>query len=120
MYKHTDNLEVIGYFGIDFAGCMDSRKSTSSYVHMLSSGAMSWRSMKQTLTTISTIEAEFVSCLEATSLGVWLKSFISGLRVIDSIEKTLRLYYDNLINRSFFLLRMIKVEIEVNISTSNT
>ena len=26
MCKHTDNLEVIGYFNVDFVGSMDSRK----------------------------------------------------------------------------------------------
>ena len=62
---------------------------------MLASGAVSWRSMKQTLTTTSTMEAEFVSCFEATSHGVWLKSFIGGLRVVDSIQRPLRLYCDN-------------------------
>lgn len=41
------------------------------------------------------MEAEFVSCFEATSHGVWLKSFISGLRIVDSISKPLRLYCDN-------------------------
>ena len=41
------------------------------------------------------MKAEFVSCFEATSFGVWLKSFISGIRVIDSIERPLRLYCDN-------------------------
>ena len=69
-YRHIDNFEVIGYFGVDFAGCIDSRKSTSGYVFMLASGAMSWRSMKQTLTATSSMEAEFVSCFEATSHGV--------------------------------------------------
>ena len=63
---------------------------------MLASGAMSWRSIKQTLTTTSTMEAEFVSCFEATSHGVWLKSFIGGLTVVDSIQRPLRLYCDNL------------------------
>ena len=43
MYKHTDNLEVIGYSDADFSSCMDSRKSTSGYVFMLASGAMSWK-----------------------------------------------------------------------------
>ena len=52
--------------------------------------------MKQTLTATSTMEAEFVSCFEATSQGVWLKSFISGLRAVDSIKRPLRLYCDNL------------------------
>ena len=41
------------------------------------------------------MEAEFVSCFEASSHGVWLKSFISGLRIVDSISRPLKLYYDN-------------------------
>ena len=46
MYRHTDNLEVIDYSDADFFGCMYFRKSTSCYVFMLASGAVSWRSMK--------------------------------------------------------------------------
>ena len=69
MYKHIDNLEVIGYSDVDFTGCMDSIKSTSGYVFMLANGAVSWRSMKQTLTVTSTMEAEFVSCFEAKEFG---------------------------------------------------
>ena len=86
MYKHIDNLEVIGYSDIDLIGCMDSRKFTSGYVFMLPSGSVSWRSMKLRLTAISTMEVEFVSCFEATSYSVWLKGFIFCLRVVDSIE----------------------------------
>ena len=41
------------------------------------------------------MEAEFVSCFEATSQGVWLKSFISRLRVMDSISRPLRIFCDN-------------------------
>ena len=74
---------------------MDSRKSTSEYIFMLAGGVVSWRSMKQTLTATSTMEVEFVSCFEATSHGVWLRSFIIGLRVVDSIQRSLRLFCDN-------------------------
>ena len=49
------------------------------------------------LTATSTIEAEFVSYFEATSHGLWMKSFIAGLRVVDSISRPLRIYCDNLI-----------------------
>ena len=41
------------------------------------------------------MEAEFVSCFETTLHGVWLKSFISGLRIVDSISMPLRIYCDN-------------------------
>ncbi|XP_074266262.1 secreted RxLR effector protein 161-like [Silene latifolia] len=95
MFRRTENLEVVGYSDSDYAGCIDSRKSTSGYVFMLADGAVSWRSVKQTLTATSTMEAEFVSCFEATSHGVWLKSFIFGLRVIDSICRPLIMYCDN-------------------------
>eukprot|EP00253_Pinus_taeda_P005872 PITA_05872 len=79
----------------DFVGCVDSRKSTPGYIFMMVDGAVSWRSVKQTLIATSTMEAEFVSCFEATLHGVWLKSFIFGLRIMDSISKPLRIYCDN-------------------------
>ncbi|RVW97571.1 Retrovirus-related Pol polyprotein from transposon TNT 1-94 [Vitis vinifera] len=95
MYRRTNNLEVVGYSDSDFAGCVDSRKSTSGYIFILAGGAISWRSVKQTMTATSIMEAEFISCFEATSHGVWLKSFISGLKVMDSISRPLSIYCDN-------------------------
>ena len=62
---------------------------------MLAGGAISWRSAKETLVTTFTMEAEFVSSFEAISHCVLLKSFISGLRIVNYISKSLRLYCDN-------------------------
>ena len=87
MYKRNDNLEVIGYSNSDYVSCIDSRKSTLGYVFMLADGAISWRSTKQALITTSTMEAEFMFCFEATLHGVWLKSFICGLKDVDSISR---------------------------------
>ncbi|XP_073045794.1 secreted RxLR effector protein 161-like [Primulina eburnea] len=70
MFRRTENLEVIGYSDSDYADGIDSRESTSGYIFMLTGGAVSWRSAKQTLTATSTMKAEFVSCFEATSHGV--------------------------------------------------
>ena len=86
---------MIGYSDSDFAGCVDSRKSTSWYIFMMVGGAISWSSVKQTLTATSTMEAEFVSCFEATSHVVWLKSFISWLKIVDTILRPLRIFWDN-------------------------
>ena len=79
MYRRKNNLEIIGYSYSHFVGCVDSRKSTSGYIFMFASGAVSWRSAKQTLIATSTMEDEFVSCFEATSHDVWMKSFIYKL-----------------------------------------
>ena len=95
MYRRTSNLEVVGYSDSNFAGYVDSHKSTSGYIFILASGAISWRSVKQTLTATFTMEAEFISCFEATSHGVWLKSFIFKLRIVDSISRPLSIYCGN-------------------------
>ena len=91
MYRQTNCLEVIDYSDSNYVGCVDSRKSTSDYIFMLVGGVVSWRSAKKTLIATSTMEAEFVSCFEATSHGVWLKSFVFGLRVVGSISSPLKL-----------------------------
>jgi len=43
-YKRSDSLEVIGYSDADFAGYVDSTKSTSGYVFTLANGTISWKS----------------------------------------------------------------------------
>jgi hypothetical protein len=45
--------------------------------------------------TSSMMYAEFVACYEAVGQAMWLKKFVLGLRVIDSIERSLKLYCDN-------------------------
>ncbi|XP_057965280.1 secreted RxLR effector protein 161-like [Malania oleifera] len=84
-YKHVDDLEVVVYTDLDFAGCQVSKKSTSGYVFMLAGGAISWKSIKQTIIASSTMEAEFIACFEATSQAKWLKNFITGFQIVNSI-----------------------------------
>jgi hypothetical protein len=88
-------LEIVDYLDSDFAGCLDTEKSTSRYIFTLANGAISWKSSKQTITTSSTMYAEFVACYEAIRQAEWFKKFVSGLRVVDSIEKPLKIYCDN-------------------------
>jgi hypothetical protein len=94
IYKKSDApLEIVGYS--DFVGCLDTVKSTSGYIFTLANGVISWKSSKQTITTSSTMYVEFVACYEATGQAEWFKKFILGLRVVDSIEKSLKIYCDN-------------------------
>ncbi|GKA86368.1 hypothetical protein Tco_0808079 [Tanacetum coccineum] len=94
-YQKIDNLEVVGYSDSKFAKCKDSLRSTSGYIFMLSGGHISWRSHKQKLITTSTMMAEYVACYHATSHAILLRNLISGLKVVDSILRPLRLYSDN-------------------------
>jgi len=94
-YRKSETLEIEGYSDSDFAGDADDRKSTSGYIFTLAKGAISWKSSKQTVTASSTMYAEFVACYEASGQVTWLKKFVPGLKVVDSIEKPLKLYCDN-------------------------
>jgi hypothetical protein len=94
-YRRFDFLEIEGYSDSDFAGDEDGRKSTSVYVFTLARGAILWKSSKQTVTASSTMYAEFVACYEAAGQVKWLKKFVLGLKVVDSIQRPLKMYCDN-------------------------
>ena len=94
-YRRSDSLEIFGYSDSDFAGCQDSKRSTSGYVFMLVGGVISWRSAKQTLIASSTMATEFIACYEVSNHGIWLRNFVTGLRVVKWIERPLKLYCDN-------------------------
>jgi hypothetical protein len=84
-----DNLEVIGYLDADFIERTDSHRSTSDYVFTLASGAISWRSCKQTITTSSTVYAEFIACYELIGQA-WRHdiTFFLGIQVKQTKQRT--------------------------------
>ena len=94
-YRKSDQLEIIGYFDSDFAGCRDSMKSTSGYIYLLTGGAISWKSVKQSIVASSTMAAEFVACYVASNHGIWLRNFFTGLSILDGIERPHKLFFDN-------------------------
>ncbi|RDX73272.1 hypothetical protein CR513_47146, partial [Mucuna pruriens] len=61
-YRKSDELDIIEYSDSDFARCQDSKHSAYGYIYILARGAISWKSVKQTLIASSTITVEFVAC----------------------------------------------------------
>lgn len=43
----------------------------------------------------STMAVEFVACYEASNHGIWLRNFVFGLRILEGVERPLKLYCDN-------------------------
>ena len=60
-YSRSNDFKLIGYTDSDCVGCIDDRKSTSSYVFHFGSGIVSWASKKQPIVTLSSSEAEYVA-----------------------------------------------------------
>jgi hypothetical protein len=63
----------------DHGGNPDNGKSTGGYVVKIGSGAISWSSKLQSIVTLSTTEAEYVSAVEAGKEIVWLRQFLDEL-----------------------------------------
>ena len=76
-----DNFSLIGYSDSDFDGDKETGVSTSGYAMSLGSGAVSWRSRKQSVPADSTIEAEYVAAAEATKEIAWVTKILEYLQV---------------------------------------
>ena len=94
VYRCGD-LILIAYTDFDFQLDLDFKKSTSSCVFTLASGAITWRSVKQSCIADSTMEAEYVAACEATKEAVWLKKFLFDLGVMRMAQVPITLFYNN-------------------------
>ena len=76
-----NNLSAIthGFSDADWAGDIDSRKSTSSYVFMIAGAAVTWSSKAQTSPALSSTEAEYVSSTCAAQEAIWLRGILTDL-----------------------------------------
>jgi translation elongation factor EF-1alpha len=70
-YRKLDNLEVVGYSDADFIGCVDSLKSTSTYVFTIANRVVSCNNYKKTNMTSSMMQAKFLACYEAEGKAIW-------------------------------------------------
>jgi len=85
-YDGSRGIEVEGYSDSDYAGCIETRKSTSGYIFLIAGGAVSWKSKKQTNTATSTCEAEYMACCSAAKEAVWLSRLLADIRSLQKPE----------------------------------
>ncbi|KAG2758790.1 hypothetical protein Pcac1_g29117 [Phytophthora cactorum] len=83
-----------GYSDADWAGDIESRRSTSGYAFMMNGGCISWRSKKQRTVALSSTEAEYMALSEATQEAVWLKVFLCELGEMAN-DEAVKIYEDN-------------------------
>ena len=79
-YKRGEKSDLLGVADSDYAGDQDDRKSTSGYVFILGTGAISWSSRKQEIVTLSTTETEFVAATACACQAIWLRKILKELR----------------------------------------
>ena len=78
-FNHSNSFELYGYCDADWAGCVETRKSTSGHIFRVGDCTISWRSKKQPIVTLSSTEAEYVSLCGAAQECVWLRNLFEDV-----------------------------------------
>ena len=79
--KRPDRQSLVGYCDSDYAGDLDTRRSTTGYVFTLAKAPVSWRSILQPTIALSTTEAEYMAITEAVKEAIWLQGLLGELGV---------------------------------------
>jgi len=69
---------LVGYSDSDWANDSADRKPQGSHVFLAGNGAISWRSRMHSLIAMSTVEDEFIACLEALQRGKMVTPIAKG------------------------------------------
>jgi hypothetical protein len=71
-FRLNEPLDLVGYTDSDYAGCLDTQKSTSGYFFSFGYGSTSWRSKLQDCTATSTTDEEYVVASDLAKKALWL------------------------------------------------
>ena len=67
LFEPNKDSGIVGYTDSDFAGCVDSRKSTSRHCFKFGNGAISWKSKLQECTATSATEVEYIAASDVAT-----------------------------------------------------
>lgn len=68
-----------GYVDSDWAGCVDTRKSTTGYVLMLNGAVIAWKSKRQNVVALSSAEAEFMAASSLVQEVIYIRKLLTNL-----------------------------------------
>lgn len=79
VYFSDTNYEVLCYSDADYAGCLDTRKSTTGYCITMGGSIINWCSERQGSVSLSTTESEYMAASQAVRELVWMKRLLQQL-----------------------------------------
>jgi hypothetical protein len=87
-------LLLVAYFDADWAGCLETRHSTSGYVVFLSNNLVSWSSKRQAIVSQSSAETEYQAITNAVAETTWLHRLLGELH--HPVRHATVVYCDNI------------------------
>lgn len=89
LYK-TSDMALIFFSDSDWAGCHDTRRSTSGLCALLGSNLVSWSAKRQPTVSRSSIEAEYRALTTTCSELTWIYSVLRDLGISQSMHALLQ------------------------------
>lgn len=93
LYFSSKSDEVKAYSDADYAGDLETRRSTSGSAFMFGESVISWCSERQKSVSLSTTESEYMAASQAVKELVWLKYILC--EILDEKSLKISLYLDN-------------------------
>jgi hypothetical protein len=91
----SSESQLTGFSDSDWAGDLDTRRSTTGYVYLCSGGAISWKSRRQPTVALSSTEAEYMATSEASKEAIWLRRLYNEITNTESFSNPQQIYVDN-------------------------
>jgi len=86
--------DITAYSDADWAGCPNTRKSTSGYAVFLGDNLISWSSKRQSTISRSSAEAEYRAVDNAVAEATWLRQLLLELHT--PLRRATLVYCDNI------------------------
>lgn len=77
--RRGNNTLIEGYADADYAGDVDTRRSTTGFVYFVRGSLVSWKSRRQPSVTLSTTEAEYLAIGDCAKHGLWLSRLLEHI-----------------------------------------
>jgi len=94
LLRPSTSTDLVVYTDADWAGCPDTRKSTSRYAVFLGDNLISWSSKRQNTVSRSSAEAEYRAVANGVAEASWLRQLLQELHA--PLRQATLVYCDNI------------------------